>query len=587
MRRPVRHLSLGTRSTWRRGRGSVAAAALIAAAIVVVAPAGPVVLARAPRTQAATATPIRSGEGTSRFIVLLRGVRIGSEEVDVTRPGGGLKISSSNQLAPPFDLITHKFEMTYTADGQPQSLSIEATMSGQPLMLSTSFGLTTASSDMLQGQRRGSATHPITPRTVVLPRNTFGAYEILAARVAALTAGARVPLYLAPEGEVHATIDRVSERRVSGPAGQTTLRQVDFTVAQPQRPTPIEIWVDDRGRLARLSIPSASLTVIRDDIASVMVREEKVRHRGDEDVFVPASGFSLAATITRSPAAAADARLPVVIFVGSPGRQDRDEVHYGMPVFGLLAGELAEAGYLAVRYDKRGVGQSGGRTEHATLNEYAEDVLAIVNWARRRRDVDRDRVALVAHGEGGAVALIAAREDRIKAVALLAAPGATGREVTLEQQQRALATLKETEADKQAKIDLQRRIIEAAITGNGWEAIPPDVRRQADTPWFRSWLLFDPAKAIEDVDAPMLIVHGSLDQEMPVSYADRLERWSGDRRNDRPELTSKVVLDGVNHLLMPARTGDVDEYAALDKTLAPAVVSALKDWLARTLPPRR
>ena len=253
-------------------------------------------------------------------------------------------------------------------------------------------------------------------------------------------------------------------------------------------------------------------------------------------------------------------------------------------MFGELAGAVAEAGYLAVRFDKRGVGQSGGRIEHATLNEYAGDVIGIVNWARRRPDVDRDRIAVVAHAEGAAIALIAAaREDRIKAVALLAAPGATGREVTLEQQQRTLAGLKETEADKTAKIDLQRRIIDAAISGDGWEGIPPDVRRQADTPWFRSWLMFDPAKPIDDMDAPLLIVHGSLDQEMPSSHADRLEALSAAREKDRPELTSKAILEGVNHLMMAAKVGDVEEYATLDKTIAPGVVKALTGWLALVL----
>jgi pimeloyl-ACP methyl ester carboxylesterase len=363
-----------------------------------------------------------------------------------------------------------------------------------------------------------------------------------------------------------------------------TLKQYDITIAQQQRGTVMQLWIDERGRMARLTIPSASLMVIRDDLSSVMVREEKIRNPGDEDTFIPASGFNLGATITRPPGVAPETRLPVVILVGGPGRQDRDEVLYGVPLFGELAGSLAEAGYLAIRFDKRGVGQSGGRTEHATLTEYAEDVIAIVNWARRRKDVDRDRIAVVGHAEGGAIALMAAaREDRIRAVALLAGPGATGREITLEQQERALAGLKETEADKRAKIDLQRRIIDAAISGQGWETIPPDVRKQADTPWFKSWLVFDPAKPIDDMEAPLLIVHGALDKETPARYADRLEALSAARERDRPELTSKVVLDGINHLFIAAKTGDVEEYDTLEKTVAPVVAKTLADWFAKVL----
>ena len=40
---------------------------------------------------------------------------------------------------------------------------------------------------------------------------------------------------------------------------------------------------------------------------------------------------------------------------------DRDQTVSGIAVFGLLATPLADAGYYVLRYDKRGIGQSGGR----------------------------------------------------------------------------------------------------------------------------------------------------------------------------------------------------------------------------------
>ena len=161
-------------------------------------------------------------------------------------------------------------------------------------------------------------------------------------------------------------------------------------------------------------------------------------------------------------------RAPAVILVGGPGRQDRDETMYGVSIFGQLAGRLAEAGYLVVRFDKRGLGQSGGRTEHAGIPEYAEDLIAVVAWLRKREDVDSERIAVVSHAEGAAVALAAAqREKRIKSLALMAAPGRTGREFSLEQQQRLLERLKESPPEAQAKIALQMRIMDAVVTGKG------------------------------------------------------------------------------------------------------------------------
>ena len=43
-----------------------------------------------------------------------------------------------------------------------------------------------------------------------------------------------------------------------------------------------------------------------------------------------------------------------------------------------------------------------------------------------------------------------------------------------------------------------------------------------------------------------------------------------------------VHLPGVNHLLVPATTGEVSEYATLpDKTVTPAVATAIAEWLKK------
>ena len=90
------------------------------------------------------------------------------------------------------------------------------------------------------------------------------------------------------------------------------------------------------------------------------------------------------------------------------------------PIFGQLAAGLADAGYLVVRYDKRGVGQSGGRPESAGLEQYSDDVRTMVEYLERRNDVNDDRIIVLGHGEGGWIALLAAaRENEIDALALL------------------------------------------------------------------------------------------------------------------------------------------------------------------------
>ena len=245
---------------------------------------------------------------------------------------------------------------------------------------------------------------------------------------------------------------------------------------------------------------------------------------------------------------------------------------------------LVDAGFLVVRYDKRGVGQSGGRAETTTISDYAEDVRAIVTWLeKQRKDVDKNRIGLVGHSEGAWVAMIAAaRDKRVAAVTLIAGSSTTGSELVLEQQRHLLDRLKAPEADKQAKIALQKQINAAAVKGTGWDGIAPEVRQAADSPWFQSFLAFDPARVMKDVRQPVLIVQGELDTQVLPHHADRLAELA--RARKRKVAVDVAKVPGVNHLLVTAKTGEVDEYPALpEKKISTAVTTALTAWLAKVL----
>jgi pimeloyl-ACP methyl ester carboxylesterase len=347
-------------------------------------------------------------------------------------------------------------------------------------------------------------------------------------------------------------------------------------------PLDVELWADENGHLLRLAIPAQELDIVREDLASVAARRVIVSRVGDEEVRVPADAFTLAATISKPQGAGRP--LPAVVLVGSSGPMDRDETLSGIPIFGQLAGALADAGFLVVRYDKRGTGQSGGRAESATLADFSDDLRAVLRFASDRKDVDRKRVAIVAHGEGGAVAMLAAAKDgRVAALVLASASGVTGADLTLYQVEHGLARSKRPDAERQATIALQKQIHAAVLSGSGWDKLPAAIRAQAETPWFESFLAFDPAKVVPRIDRPILIVQGQIDTQVPPDNADRLAALARSRKK-RDATTDLVTLPGVNHLLVPASTGEVDEYAVLkDRRVSGLAADAITDWLRRTL----
>jgi len=256
----------------------------------------------------------------------------------------------------------------------------------------------------------------------------------------------------------------------------------------------------------------------------------------------------------------------------------------GVPVYAQLASTMADAGFLVIRYDKRGMGQSGGRDESASIGDFSDDVREVVNYLERRKDVDPKRIAVLGLADGGFIAMQAAADERkgIAAVVLVATPGISGGDFVLEQQQRALDKMTIPDAEKQQRIDLQKKITTLVINEGVWDGIPAAYRRQAETAWFRSFLAFDPAKVMKKVGQPALIMHGSLDQQVPARHGQLLADLAKARKNNRgADLT---IVDGINHLLVPAVTGEPAEYPALqDKTVSEKLTGPLIIWLKDTL----
>jgi dipeptidyl aminopeptidase/acylaminoacyl peptidase len=374
--------------------------------------------------------------------------------------------------------------------------------------------------------------------------------------------------------------------------GETPIRARRFalTFMNPSGPIEAELWADEAGRLLRFAAPAQQLAVTRSDIARVSARVEAVTRAGDQNVQIPANGFTIVGTLSE-PAGSPppNGRFPAIVLVPGAGTTDRDETVGGIPLFGQLAGAFADAGFIVVRYDKRGVGQSGGRAESATLDDYAEDVRAVVRTLARRKDVDPHRIAVLGHGDGAWVAVLAGtREERIGAVVLAAGPSGRGADIVLERQASLLGGMALSDADKQSRIDLQKRI-QAAVLGQGeWTDVPRPLREQADTPWFRSFLTFDPATAIGRLRQPLLVIHGELDRYVPVHHADRLAELARARRKTPTERTEAVKLPKLNHLLVESETGGMDEYPKLSaKAVSPEVAKTVGDWLKRMLPGKK
>ncbi len=528
------------------------------------------------------------------FHVFVRGVDAGTEEVTVLESADGWTLRGSGKLRAPINLSMDFWEARYDRTWKPLELTINLTESARRWSVHTTFNGTIASSDITQEGQNQRRTSTVATDTVVLPNLIFGAYEALAARLATEKVGSQLQVFIAPQDALPALVDKVTDETIKTPGRTIAARRWTLHVGGGAAKLEMDVWTEG-SRLLRVDIPTQMLMVARADIASVSARLVTMARPNDEEVTIPANGFSLAGTISRPiaqaepPASpgrkAAPVRLPAVVLVSGSGPTDRDEFVAGIPIFAQLANALADAGSLVVRYDERGAGQSGGRQESATIEEFATDARAVVAYLMKRRDVDPKRISLVGYGEGGWIALVvAAREPKLAAIGLIATPSTPGTELVLEQQRLMFERSSTSAAAQQSAIEQQKKILDAVVTGKGWENFNADMRRRVDTPLYRSFLMFEPAEVIVKVRQPMLVMHPMLDREVPAYHGEQLAQLA--RSRPRAKATEFVQLAGVNHLLTRSATGEIAEYGTLtQRTISPAATLELTSWLAKALIP--
>jgi hypothetical protein len=536
----------------------------------------------------AQATQPAAVGGNTQFLVFFRSQPIGREEVAVLRLQDGWVVRGSSRLGGPIDITSRVAEVNYDLEWKPKSLHIDGVVRGQDVALKTTFEGGRASNVIAVQGKEQSKVDPVSADAVVLPNAFLGSYAALGRRLLGKAAGAELRAYIAPQAEIPIKVMVAAQERIETPKAVINVTRFGLMLTNPPPAgdLPINLWVDQNGDLIRMNIPSQSIELAREDIASAASRTTAFSLPGDESVTIPAMGFNLGGTLTRPKTTGL---APALILIGGSGPIDRDETVAGIPVFGHLARDLVNAGFIVLRYDKRGVGQSGGRAESATIADYAEDVRAALNWLEDQEGVDDDRIGLVGHSEGALVAMLVAGRERGKvgAIALLAGPSTDGATVVLEQQKLMLSRMPIDEAQRQEKVALQQKINSAVISGKGWNEIPESARRVADTPWFYSFLTFDPKKAMGDTRQPVLIVQGELDVQVQAYHADNLAQLARARRGDA--LVEVVKVPGVNHLLVPAKTGDVSEYATLgqDAQVSPQVTKAIAGFMLKALPTSR
>lgn len=298
---------------------------------------------------------------------------------------------------------------------------------------------------------------------------------------------------------------------------------------------------------------------------------------------------------------------PVVVLISGSGPQDRNSEIFGHKSFWVIADYLTKNGIGVLRFDDRGVAKSQGDRSLATSYDFATDVEAAVAFLKTKSGVDSKKIGLIGHSEGGMIAPIVASKDKtIDFIILLAGPGIPCMELLLDQAyqigkvagmteeqlsetrkiNQSIYTIVKSDADDETvkkelttileKITNENSQLEQLSESDKKQMIAQQIE-QLSSPWYRSFMKFNPSIYLEKVKCPVLALNGEKDLQVP-SNANTEGIKNSLSKGGNKKVTLKVY-PNLNHLFQECETGAVEEYGTIEQTFSPTVLTDIKDWI--------
>jgi pimeloyl-ACP methyl ester carboxylesterase len=301
--------------------------------------------------------------------------------------------------------------------------------------------------------------------------------------------------------------------------------------------------------------------------------------------------ISLAGTLTLPKKEGGD--YPVVILISGSGTQNRDSELLGHKPFLLISDYFTKKGIAVLRFDDRGVALSKGNFKTATTLDFASDVESAIAYLKTRKDINKNKIGLVGHSEGGIIApIVASKTKDVKFIVLLAGTGISGNQLLLLQQEliakvsgvpkleieknriinsKLFEMVIKSNDNKSLKTDLVNYLTESFINTNPKnnvdEKFVSGQVNQLTSPWMQYFIKHNPAIILEKVKCSVLAVNGEKDLQVPPkenlnAIKNALEKGGNNK-------STIIEFPNLNHLFQECKTGSPSEYAEIEQTFSP------------------
>lgn len=333
----------------------------------------------------------------------------------------------------------------------------------------------------------------------------------------------------------------------------------------------------------------------------------------EEDVIIRnnSANVNLAGTITYPKD---NLKHPAILLIPGSGPSDRDQSIFGHKNFLVLADILTRNGFIVLRMDDRGCGESTGDFESTSIKDFATDAAGCIQYLKTRKEVSGGQVGVLGHSLGADIAAyLAAGNSDIKFVILMAGSAEMLSTTIIRQTEKIYA-------DNGASADaiaLNTDILKAVFTAvdqttndsvtMAWitKAFEPLNKRLAEigerqqalietthplkpetfshflSPGMRFDLFYDPTPALLKIKQPVLVLHGEKDIQVSINNStiiiSQLKQY-----NRNPHTQSKLY-PSTNHMFQQCKSCTVDEYQHIEETISPMVLKDIISWLKQLI----
>jgi uncharacterized protein len=309
--------------------------------------------------------------------------------------------------------------------------------------------------------------------------------------------------------------------------------------------------------------------------------------------------------------------FPTILLITGSGLQNRDEEIMGHKPFAVLADFFTKKGYAVLRVDDRSIGKSTGDVKNATSADFANDASCSVDFLLTIKEVDKKKIGLLGHSEGGMIApMVANKRKDIAFIVMMAGVGEKVATLMTEQNEMVMLSYGIDTPSVKAYAPLYNKIITLIASSKETDDLTPAISKIVDNwiikhdtamvnkfvgsvsggdnkkfaeqfaslnkqKWSHFFFSYDPTNDLRKLHCKVLAIDGSRD--IQVKASTNLAAIKANLAKSKSPAYEVKELEGLNHLFQTCIKCTTAEYKDLEETISPVALNTIGDWLAKNI----